>query len=35
MSSDDQEATWLGPTIFTVTLIVLFFIFKWMVGGGS
>jgi hypothetical protein len=30
-AEDDQEATWVGPTIFTVVLIAIILIFKWMI----
>ncbi len=31
MSTEDQEATWLGPTIFTVVLIAIILAFRWMI----
>jgi len=34
MSAEEQEATWLGPTIFTIVLIAIFLVFRWVLGGG-
>jgi len=38
MSADigdkDQEATWMGPALFTVVAIAILLIFNWMLGEG-
>ena len=32
MSAENQEATWMGPTIFTVVLIAVAVVFYWFLG---
>jgi hypothetical protein len=34
-AEEQQEATWLGPTIFTVVLIAIFLVFRWVLSGGG
>ena len=31
----EQEPTWVGPTIFTVVLIAIILVFRWVLSAGA
>jgi len=34
ISAKEQEATWIGPALFTVVAIAILLVFNWMLGEG-
>jgi len=34
VSAKEQEATWIGPALFTVVAIAILLVFNWMLGEG-